>query len=145
MKITRPSYIFLTFLLILISLSGCSKETQELAGTEWELISLNGQELIEGTAIFLNFTEVYLGGETGCNLYGGSPDSGKYRATEAGELTLKMPFAVTVQYCNEPEGIMDQEAAYIEALMNAASFRVVEDRLEILNNLEETMLIYQAK
>ena len=145
MKKIRPSYFCLAFMLILISLSGCSKESQELAGTEWELISLNSQELIEGTAISLNFTEEYLGGETGCNLYGGSSDTGKYRATEAGEFTLKMPFAVTVQYCNEPEGIMEQEAAYIEALMNAANFRAINNHLEIANDGEETILVFRAK
>ena len=40
---------------------------------------------------------------------------------------------------------MEQEAEYIEALMEAASFRLVEDRLEILNDDEETILLYQAK
>jgi heat shock protein HslJ len=145
MKTIRPSYLFLALMLLLISLSGCSKESQELAGTKWDLISLNGKGLIEGTAISLNFTKEHLGGETGCNLYGGSPDTGKYRATEAGELTLKLPFAVTVQYCYEPEGIMEQEAAYIEALMNAASFKVINNRLEVANDGGEPILVYQAK
>jgi heat shock protein HslJ len=93
----------------------------------------------------LNFTEEYLGGETGCNFYGGSPDRGKYQAAADGSLNLIMPFAVTVQYCTEPEGIMEQEAEYIEALMNATNFRVINNHLEIANDGEGTILVYQAK
>jgi hypothetical protein len=32
---------------------------------------------MEGTAITLAFTETYLGGQMGCKLYGGGPDSGE--------------------------------------------------------------------
>ena len=117
----------------------------ELAGTECNLISIDDKNLIEGTTLMLTFTEEYLGGEMGCNHYGGSPDSGKYRATGDGTLTLIFPFAVTVQLCTEPEGIMEQEAAYIEAPMNAANFRIVDNRLEIDNEDGETILIFQAK
>ncbi len=52
---------------------------------------------------------------------------------------------MTVQLCTEPEGIMEQEAAYIEALMNAAKFRMVDNRLEIDNGIGEKILILQAK
>lgn len=81
----------------------------------------------------------------GCNGYGGSPDGGKYRAASDGTLTLILPLAVTVQICTEPEGIMEQEAAYIEALKNAAKFRLVDNRLEIDIGAGETILIFQAK
>ena len=141
----KPAQQALLFFLILISLCGCSQKVSELAGTEWELISLDGKSLIEGTTITLSFAEEYLGGEMGCNLYGGSPDSGKYRATGDGTFALILPFAVTVQLCTEPEGIMEQEAAYIEALMDAANFRMIDNRLEIDNEDGETILIFQGK
>ena len=145
MKIPGLFIYCLAFMLFLVSLTGCAQETPKLAGTTWDLISLNGKRLIEETAISLNFTEEYLSGETGCNLYGGSPDKGKYQAARDGSLNLIMPFAVTVQYCNEPEGIMEQEAEYIDALMDAASFRIINNRLEIANDAEETILVFRAK
>ena len=132
-------------ILILVSLLGCSSKTNELGGTSWELVSLNGKDLIEGTAITLEFIETYLGGQMGCNGYGGSPDSGKYISENNGTFQLGDPFAVTVQLCTEPEGIMDQEAAYIEALMSASYYQIFDDRLEINNEIGETFLIFQSK
>jgi len=135
----------LTIILILVSLLGCSQKTNELAGTNWELISLNGKDLIEGTAITLDFTETYLGGQMGCNGYGSTPDSGKYQAMSDGTFSLISPFAVTVQLCTELEGIMEQEAEYIETLMAASHYQILDDRLEIKNEGGEVMLIYGQK
>jgi heat shock protein HslJ len=119
--------------------------TAILVGTEWALTSLNGGSLIEGTEINLYFKEAFLGGSMTCNRYGGGPDSGKYVATDGGTLTLPQPIAVTLQLCSEPQGIMEQEAAYIEALRSAASYRVVDDRLEIDNAAGETTLVFARK
>lgn len=118
---------------------------ETLVGTEWVLTSLNGEGLIEGTEINLYFREAFLGGSMTCNRYGGGPDSGKYVATDDGTLTLPQSIAVTVQLCSEPEGIMEQEATYIEALRSAASYRVVDDRLEIDNAAGETTLVFVRK
>ena len=104
-----------------------------LAGTEWVLISLDGKSPIEGTSITLNFSEGFLTGFMGCNGYGGGPDSGQYMATDEGGLTIIPLLPVTVQLCSTPKGIMEQEAAYIEALQSAAAYRVVDNRLEIDN------------
>jgi heat shock protein HslJ len=145
MDIRKQAQHALIFVLIVISLFGCSQKADELVGTEWELVSLNGEDLIAGTAITLDFAETYLGGEMGCNGYGGSPDSGKYRAKSDGTFTLGSPFAVTVQLCTDPEGIMEQEAAYIEALMNASHFQFVDNRLEIEDETGETFLIFQRR
>ena len=136
---------FLFILLIFDSLLGCSQKSDELAGTSWELVSLNGKDLIEGTAITLEFTETYLGGQMGCNGYGGSPDSGKYISKGDGTFQLGQPFAVTVQLCTNPEGIMEQEAEYIETLMTASHFQIVDHRLEIENEAGELFLVYQQK
>ena len=116
-----------------------------LAGTEWALRSLYGRELIEETEITLTFEEEYLGGAMTCNLYGGGPDSGRYSATDDGTLTLPGGLAVTVQLCPEPEGIMEQEAAYIEALRDAAVYRTVDGRLEIDDAGGVTTLVFEPK
>ena len=116
-----------------------------LEGTEWVLTSLKGQSLIEGTEINLYFEDAFLGGSMTCNGYGGGPDSGKYIAANDGTLTLGEYFAVTVQLCSEPQGIMEQEAAYIDALLSAESYHVVDDRLEMGNAAGQIILVYARK
>jgi heat shock protein HslJ len=146
------------FMLVLIALAclltACSDSGEEtrlpgasadLAGTKWVLALLNGNRLIEGTEITLNLEETSLGGSMGCNGYGGGPDSGKYTATDDGTLAISHPIAVTVQLCSTPEGIMEQEAAYIKALQGAAAYRVINDRLEIADASGETTLVFARK
>ena len=145
METRRQAQLILIIILILVSLLGCSQKTDELVGTEWELVFLNGNDLIAGTSITLDFAETYLGGEMGCNGYGGSPDRGKFISTGDGTFELDLPFAVTVQLCTEPEGIMEQEAEYIEALMSANLYEIGNDLLEIKNEAGETTLIFQSK
>ena len=120
-------------------------EAADLVGTEWALISLNGNGLIEDTSITLYFEEAFLGGSMTCNGYGGGPDSGKYVATDNDILTIAQPLAVTVQLCSSPEGIMEQEATYIEALQSTTTYRVIGDRLEIDNAVGETILVFAVK
>jgi heat shock protein HslJ len=115
-----------------------------LDGTEWVLTSLNGSSLIEGTNITLNFADGILGGFAGCNAYGGGRDSGKYVATDEGTLTIPQ-MAVTLQLCQTPEGVMEQEAAYIEALQIAVAYRVMGDRLEIKDAEGRTTLVFTRK
>jgi heat shock protein HslJ len=140
-------------LLILVTLyAACSTDGEasrvgdlpDLAGTEWTLISLNGSSMIEDTEVTLYFRDAYLGGTMTCNQYGGGPDSGKYTATDRGKLAIPQ-LAVTVQLCTEPEGIMEQEAAYIAALHDAATYRVTDGRLEIANASGRTTLAFAPK
>jgi len=112
-----------------------------LGGTEWVLTSLDGSGLIQGTRITLTFEKTYLGGEMTCNGYGGGPDSGEYAATDDGTLTIPQ-LAVTVQECSSPKGVMEQEATYIEALHRAATYRVIDHRLEIADASGKVMLVY---
>jgi hypothetical protein len=70
---------------------------------------------------------------------------GKYQAKSDGTFKLGSPFAVTVQLCLEPEGIMEQEAEYIKTLTDATQLLVIENRLEIKNAAGETTLIFYRK
>ena len=112
-----------------------------LDGTRWVLISLNGKSLIEGPrAITLEFAGGLVSGSAGCNSYH-SCCPGRYTATDDGSLTIS-GFAVTLVLCTGIEGLMEQEDAYIEALRNAATYRVIDDRLEIDNAAGETTLVF---
>jgi len=110
-----------------------------LDDTEWVLTSLNGSNLLEGSNITLNFARGEAGGFAGCNAYGG-----EYTAADEGTLTIG-EMMITLMDCQTPEGITEQEAAYVEALRNAAAYRVMDDHLEIANAAGETTLVFTMK
>lgn len=130
--------------LMLVYARAESGASPSLVGTEWVLTSLDGSGLIEDTRITLDFDKESLGGFAGCNRYGGGRDSGKYSATGDGALTIPQ-LAVTVQLCSSPKGVMEQEKAYVEALRSAASYRVLDNRLEIADAVGETKLVFVSK
>jgi len=144
--------LVLVFLMLASLLAACSADSKsspssaspDLPGTEWTLTSLTDSSLIEDTEITLFFKEAYLGGTMTCNQYGGGPDSGKYTPTADGRLAIPQ-LAVTVQLCAEPEGIMEQEAAYIEALHDAATYQVTDGRLEIADASGRTTLLFRPE
>lgn len=144
MKIRKRTQLTLIILLLVISVLGCISEPGMLAGTEWELSSLNGRNLIEDTAITLNFYDQYLDGEMGCNGYG-VQGTGKYRAKRNGDFSLIPPMAITVQLCSEPEGIMEQEADYIDLFSSMTRFQREGNRLILLNATGEITLTYMEK
>jgi heat shock protein HslJ len=136
----------LALMLGALILGGCDagERSADLAGTQWVLTSLNGKAPMEDTEITLRFEKEFLSGSMGCNNYGGGRDSGKYSRTDRGMLKVRQ-LAVTVQLCSEPEGIMEQEEAYIDALLSAETYRVIEDRLEIAYASGATPLVFAGK
>lgn len=115
------------------------KPTPGLDGTEWVLASLNGDNLVEGSNITLAFAEERVGGFAGCNSYGS-----QYTTMAEGSLTISL-IEITLQLCQAPEGVMEQEAAYIEALQSAAAYRVMDDRLEIEDAAGRTIPVFARK
>lgn len=107
-----------------------------LEGSEWLLTLLNGEVLTAGSQITLEFAADQASGFAGCNAYGGA-----YSESEAGALSIE-ELAVTAQACLQPEGIMAQEAAYLQALREAASYRVAGERLELQDEVGGTTLVF---
>ena len=110
----------------------------DLDGREWTLVELNSAGLLPGTNITLGFEEERAGGFAGCNAYGGPYEVGE------GTLSISM-LERTLQACLEPEGVMEQEDAYLAALQGAAAFRVAGDRLEIEDGTGRVVLVYGQK
>lgn len=138
----RKTVLCLVVLAAMSLVAGCdSGGKSALEGTEWVLTSLNGNPLLEDTQITLKFENEILSGFAGCNGYGGGPDSGCYTATKKGALTIPV-VAITVQECPSPQGVMEQEKAYVAALTSSETYRVVDDRLEIQDADGETVLVY---
>ena len=110
-----------------------------LEDTEWSLESLNGGRLLDGSRITLNLGGEGFGGYSGCNNYGG-----KYGAADGGALRFGS-FAVTAMACSTPEGVMEQEQAYVSALSQASTYRLQGTRLEIQDAAGRTVLVFARK
>lgn len=96
-----------------------------LNGTGWILASLNGQPALEKVNVTLSFTDGNLGGNDGCNSYGGS------YASDGATLSVGEEIISTMMACEQP--IMDQASAFIAALKQTASFTIEGEQLALLD------------
>ena len=107
-----------------------------LAGTEWKLTEMNGRSPLASSQITLIFANGTAGGFAGCNSYGGpinAPGDGTFAMTE---------IALTSADCAGPEGVMVQEAAFVEMLAQITSYHLRDDQLEMANAAGETTLVF---
>ena len=142
MDIKRIALVVTTLLLAaLLAACATTEPTQPpaqdtaLPGTAWALTSLKGEALIVGTQITLSFSETSINGSAGCNTYGGS-----YTAAED-SLSLSDLYW-TEMACLDPEGVLDQELAYLNTLNTAASYRVDAGRLELYDEAGALILAF---
>jgi heat shock protein HslJ len=103
------------------------------------LLALRGESLVEGSHISLSFDQEGAGGYSGCNRYGG-----QYKVADEGSLRL-VEIAVTAMECEAPEGVMDQEQAYLEALRAVESYELPDGRLELRDTAGQTVLVYDRQ
>ena len=104
-------------------------ETAALIG-DWEVTAyLNGVAFdppLPGTRITARFADDgSVSGSTACNVYRAS------YSLDADEIRISPP-ASTRKACLTPDGVMEQEAAYLESLPTAVGYRVEDDVLELL-------------
>lgn len=101
-----------------------------LAGIAWQATGVNNgrgavQSLAEGTEITATFGEDgHVAGSAGCNRYGGT-----WFVDEAA-LTVG-PLATTRRICPGPDGLMEQEAAFLAAMGRVATWRIDGEQLEL--------------
>ncbi len=99
-------------------------------GADWAVVAYNNGKqavvsLIIGTQVTARFgTDGQVTGTAGCNQYFANYE------LEGQSLDIG-PAGATRRFCAEPEGFMRQEAAYLQALRSAASFRLDGARLEL--------------
>ena len=118
--------------------TGPRHDTGEIVGTEWTLRFLNGQDLVKGTRITLDFDKDFVRGNSGCNSYGGKV------TMRNGVMKVKTPgFETTLIGC--PGAVGPQENEYLDTLANGSEYRLEDDRPEIQNKAGETALIYEEK
>ncbi|KAF5031880.1 META domain protein [anaerobic digester metagenome] len=112
-----------------------------LTGTGWTLesYSLNGEAIssvIAGTTITAEFSpDGNVTGNAGCNSYGAG------YVLDGANLTIEPPIS-TKMYCNEPEGVMEQENTYLNLLSSVSSNRVEGNRLSLANEAGTDLLTF---
>jgi len=104
-------------------------------GTAWELVLLEGTAPIDGTTITLRFAESTVAGSAGCNTYGGS-----YRVKADG-LQFGDVYA-TEMGCMEPEGVLEQEQAYLGVLRAVAAFELRPEGLALADEVGTERLTF---
>jgi heat shock protein HslJ len=115
------------------------EETPSLTGTEWVLVLINNREPLQGAEVTLSFDETTAGGIAACNSYGGDYTTGPGGTISFGEIVQ------TLMLCTEPDGIMDLEEEYIDALNLAQSYRVINDRMEIQDQAGSVILLFERQ
>jgi heat shock protein HslJ len=104
----------------------------DLEGTTWVLTAFNQNRPIEGTQPTITFEDGQVSGNAGCNSYGGS-----YQVKEDA-ISFDALFW-TEMACMEPEGVMEQELAYLEVLGAAQRFELVGGVLTIFAGPQQTL------
>ena len=101
-----------------------------LAGTSWEVTAYNNGEravvsVLIGTRITAHFgDDGRVTGSAGCNQYFANYE------VKGESISIAQP-AATRRFCAKPEGVMDQEARFLEALRSATTFRRENERLAL--------------
>jgi heat shock protein HslJ len=128
-----------TVLMVLaVLLVGCGPaDSASLEGTQWSLVTLAGKPPLAGTEPSAEFTADEMSGSAGCNHYFGTYEvSGSDFAIGT--------VASTEMWCMDPEGVMDQEQAFLAALASVASYRLDGERLELLDAKGSVILAFES-
>jgi heat shock protein HslJ len=102
-------------------------EAKGLAGSSWQLVSLDGTPAVEGTAVTLAFgDDNTVSGYAGCNNY-----SGGYEADNT-SLTFSMLIS-TLRACID-DALNQQETAFLAALNGTVSYTISSAELVITSS-----------
>lgn len=131
----RRSVGGLLIIALAVAAVSCSEPTQEVTGKTWQLVTLDGAPLVEGTTVDMTLENDMVSGSSGCNQYNGP-------ATYSdGSMTLGPDFAVTFALCDEPTN--EQEQKYIQTLGRVVSYEVTADELLLQDAQGITIATYE--
>ena len=109
-------------------------------GTVWVLEFLHGKPPIENTFLTLEVNADSFSGSAGCNRFGGRSEGGTPIAGGGGAFSITL-IERNLEGC-PTAAIGDQENEYMKALGKAKKFRVIGDRLEILETAGDATLVF---
>lgn len=109
-----------------VSKSAVEMGQMDLTGTEWNLVTNQGNEPIEDSQITLVFNEdSQLGGNAGCNSYFGEYEHNGY------DFSITSEMGSTLMACDE--ALMDQESDYLTKLAEMEYIQVDGETLLLVN------------
>jgi len=121
---------------IMILLTACGGQTAQseapLEGTSWRLLFYRKTQVIDGTEITATFEDGQVTGNAGCNSYFGA-----YQVSGLNLTTSQI--GATEMYCEEPEGLWEQEVFFLETLNDAQRFEITDGRLMIYRSDGEAL------
>lgn len=145
-RVERYAVLLFAVMAIIVSLmllNACAAPTPNpfaLAQTKWTLTEMtrNGvSQPVVAVAPTLEFQSDTLGGNAGCNSYGGA-----YKTQ--GEMIQVSALRSTLMACAD-EKAMAQESAYLDALQNARLFEVRDDVLKITYGEGKGQLVFARR
>jgi heat shock protein HslJ len=119
-------------------------QSQDLTGTSWEATGYNNGKqavvgVLAGTALTADFgKDGNLSGNSGCNTYNGG-----YKVN--GDQITIGPLASSMMACEEPAGVMEQEAQYLAALQSAATYQIEGSVLQLRTKDDALAAIFNRK
>lgn len=119
-------------------------EPQPLTGTTWQLHAYNNGKggvvsVLAGSEITAVFgADGKVSGSAGCNNYSASYQVEGSNISFDASVTTRMA-------CQEPQGVMEQESAYLAALESAAAYQITGDKLEMTTAAGTQALTFTAK
>jgi heat shock protein HslJ len=113
--------------------------TPSLEGRTWRLVSIDGRPALAGVRVTAIFDEEAsrVAGSAGCNQYFGS-------AAVKGDRLEVGGLGSTRMFC-AAEGVMPQEAAYLDELGKATTYRMVGTQLQLGPGPGVVTLVYEAE
>ncbi len=137
----------LVLILTIFGLTGCTiitgqspdttKPGEELDGTQWKLVTLDGNQLVPGSYISLYFHEDgTVWGYAGCNFL-----EGGYTVSNNGTLHFSQ-LAITLMLCVE-EDINEQEKSYLDTFSAVASYSLEGNLLRMHNDAGRKVLVFE--
>jgi heat shock protein HslJ len=131
----------ITLMALALLLAGCGSspsDSASLQDTQWVLVMLGEEPPLTGTAPSAEFSADQISGSAGCNTYFGT-------YTVSGSEFSIGDVANTEMWCSDPEGVMDQEQAFLAALASAASHRLAGVQLELLDATGSVILTFEPR
>jgi len=120
--------------LILAACTSTSTTTNSLNDTGWLLVSLNSQSVVSDTLVTINFENDKITGADGCNRYNTT------FTLQGARITVNPNIVTTQIACPEP--IMQQAAAYITMLTQAATYTIDGQQLTLLDASGKTLATF---
>ena len=138
MKRTTSKIAVMALAVLIVACGAGPTGGADLQDTEWVLVTLKEEPPLAESAPSAEFSEDQISGSTGCNTYFGTYEAG------GDELSIGA-VAVTEMWCMEPEGAMDQEQSFLDALASVTGYRLAGERLELLDGTGETVLSFERR